>query len=529
MGGPSSDVLALLEATFDAVVIMDDRGRITAFNRSAEEMFGYRAADALGRNVSMLMTSPDRATHDGYLRRYLSGGEAHILGRGRDVRVRHRDGSEFSVFLSVGRLANTDPPQFVGYLHDTSLRRKALATLEHERQLNRLYLDLAQVMLVATNRSGMVQLVNQRAIRVLKVNDAQIMNSNWVDDCVAPEDRAVARNAFRALLMSGGDEPQGCEYHVRASDGEDRFITWRGVALRDSNNVTTGVMLSGEDITDQRRAENEAHRALERMNNVSRLATMGEMAAGISHELNQPLAAIANYAQACARLLRLPAPDLPEISGALEQISGQALRAGEIIRRIRSLVRNEDVRREVQDINELIREVHALLASDARVHDGRLELDLTPSLPRVTVDGVQIQQVLMNLVHNAFEAQANDKSSEKHGERNRPGTTGGDSVRREPGRMDSNGSAFEVRIATRPTDTGDIEVSVSDLGPGLVGEVEQKIFEPFFTTKPTGTGLGLAISRSIIKAHDARLGYRANQPRGACFYFVLPAQLETPR
>jgi two-component system sensor kinase FixL len=506
MPAPTTDVLALLDATLDAVVIMDDRGRISAFNRSAEEMFGYRAADALGRNVSMLMTATDRATHDDHLRRYLAGGEARILGRGRDVRVRHRDGSEFSVFLSVGRIANSDPPQFVGYLHDTTLRRRALATLEQERQLNRLYLDLAQVMLVATSRAGFVQLVNQRALRVLRIDELQIISSSWVDGCVAPEDRGVARNAFRALLMSGTDEPQSFEYHVRASDGEDRFITWRGVALRDSNNVATGVMLSGEDITDQRRAENEAHRALERMNNVSRLATMGEMAAGISHELNQPLAAIANYAQACSRLLRLPAPDMPEIAGALEQISGQALRAGEIIRRIRSLVRNEDVRRESQNINELIREVHALLASDARVHDGRLELDLAPTLPSVIVDGVQIQQVLMNLVHNAFEAQGNEFM-----------------------RGNINGATFEVRIATRPTDAGDVEVSVSDLGPGLAGEVEQKIFEPFFTTKPTGTGLGLAISRSIIKAHDARLGYRANQPRGACFYFVLPAQVEMSR
>jgi C4-dicarboxylate-specific signal transduction histidine kinase len=287
---------------------------------------------------------------------------------------------------------------------------------------------------------------------------------------------------------------------VRSSDGEDRFITWRGVALRDADNIATGVMLSGEDITDQRRAESEAHRALERMNSVARLATMGEMAAGISHELNQPLAAIANYAQACVRFLRLPAPDLPEIAGALEQIASQALRAGEIIRRIRSLVRNEDVRRETQDINELIREVHGLLASDARVHDGKLALDLASPLPSVTVDGVQIQQVLMNLVHNAFEAQG----------------------------PEHDGAPFEVRIATRVTGSGDVEVSVSDLGPGLAGEAEQKIFEPFFTTKASGTGLGLAISRSIIKAHDARLGYRANLPRGACFYFVLPAHQEVP-
>jgi two-component system sensor kinase FixL len=496
MSTPSADVLALLEATFDAVVIMDDRGRIQAFNRSAEEMFGYRAADTLGRNVSMLMTAPDRLAHDDHLRRYLGGGEPRVLGKGRDVRVRHRDGSEFSVFLSVGRIPNTDPPQFVGYLHDTSLRRKALATLERERQLNRLYLDLAQVMLVATDRSGVVQLVNQRAIRVLGKPEADLVGIPWIDDCVAPQDRPIARAAFRALLMNTAEEPQGCEYHVRSLDGEDRFITWRSVTLRDVDGEATGVMLSGEDITDQRRAESEAHKALERMNSVSRLATMGEMAAGISHELNQPLAAIANYAQACVRMLRMPAADIPEISGALEQISGQALRAGEIIRRIRSLVRNEDVRRERQDINELIREVHGLLATDARVHDGKLALDLAEPLPPVTVDGVQIQQVLMNLVHNAFEAQGADKL---------------------------DGAAFEVRIATRPTDSGDVEVSVSDLGPGLPGDLEQKIFEPFFTTKPTGTGLGLAISRSIIKAHDARLGYRANPPRGACFYFVLPA------
>lgn len=503
MSTPSPDVLAVLEATFDAVVIMDDRGRIMAFNASAEEMFGYRRADAVGRNVGMLMTAMDRMNHDEHVRHYLAGGEARVLGKGRDVRVRHRDGSEFSVFLSVGRIPNTEPPQFIGFLHDTSLRRKALATLEKERQLSRLYLDLAQVMLVATDRSGVVRLVNKRAVRVLQRKESDIVGNLWVDTSVAPQDRGVARNAFRALLMNGTDEPQGCEYHVRSADGEDRYITWRGVALRDANNIATGVMLSGEDITEQRRAESEAHRALERMNSVARLATMGEMAAGISHELNQPLAAIANYAQACARMLVTPSPDMPEIGGALAHISGQALRAGEIIRRIRALVRNEDVRRESKDINELIREVHTLLASDARVHDGMLTLELGEGLPRVAVDGVQIQQVLINLVHNAFEALGNELT-----------------------RHDLNGSASEVCIATRRGAAGDIEVSVSDHGPGLPDGAEQRIFEPFFTTKATGTGLGLAISRSIIKAHDSRLSYRANEPRGACFYFTLPAHQE---
>ena len=162
-------------------------------------------------------------------------------------------------------------------------------------------------------------------------------------------------------------------------------------------------------------------------------------------------------------------------------------------------MRNEDVRRESQDINDLIREVHGLLASDARVHDGRLALDLASPLPKVTVDGVQIQQVLMNLVHNAFEAQG----------------------------PEHDGAPFEVRIATRPTDSGDVEVSVSDLGPGSPAKWSRRSSSRSSRPRRRGTGLGLAISRSIIKAHEARLGYRANQPRGACFYFVLPAHQET--
>src|SRR5213596_178404 len=130
---PTPDVLALLEATFDAAVIMDDRGRIQAFNASAEAMFGYRAADAIGRNVSMLMTAIDRLHHDDHVKRHLRTGEAKILGTGRDVWARHRDGTEFSVFLSVDRIPNSDPPRFVGFLHDTHLRQKALATLDRER------------------------------------------------------------------------------------------------------------------------------------------------------------------------------------------------------------------------------------------------------------------------------------------------------------------------------------------------------------------------------------------------------------
>ena len=168
-------------------------------------------------------------------------------------------------------------------------------------------------------------------------------------------------------------------------------------------------------------------------------------------------------------------------------------------------MRNEDVRREPQDINELIREVHALLASDARVHDGRLELDLAPALPQVTVDGVQIQQVLMNLVHNAFEAQG------ERAERAR-------------------GMARHSRCASPrgPPTPATSRYRSATSGPASPAKSSRRSSSLSSPPRPTGTGLGLAISRSIIKAHDARLGYRANQPRGACFYFVLPGASGDP-
>ena len=150
----NGELQALLDACIDAVIIIDHRGSIMTFNRAASRMFGYEASQVIGRNVSMLMPSPDREQHDEYLARYLKTGNARVIGIGREVTAQRGDGSHFPASLAIGRIDGHAPPHFVGFLHDTSLRRKALATLEHERQVNRLYLDLAQVMLVATNRAG---------------------------------------------------------------------------------------------------------------------------------------------------------------------------------------------------------------------------------------------------------------------------------------------------------------------------------------------------------------------------------------
>ncbi|MDH4260321.1 MAG: ATP-binding protein, partial [Gammaproteobacteria bacterium] len=187
-------------------------------------------------------------------------------------------------------------------------------------------------------------------------------------------------------------------------------------------------------------------------------------------------------------------PELAEIQAAMRQISGQALRAAEIIRRVRNLVRAREPTRAPADINQLVEELSVLARSDARLHGVLLGLELTVDLPSIEVDSIQVQQVLLNLIHNAIEALTARSSADR-----------------------------QVAVCTQRLATGEVEISVRDNGPGVDPAIVGQIFDPFCTTKEQGTGLGLAISRSIVEAHRGRLEYRPNLPRGACFVVTLPA------
>jgi two-component system, LuxR family, sensor kinase FixL len=235
-------------------------------------------------------------------------------------------------------------------------------------------------------------------------------------------------------------------------------------------------------------------RLQDRLMHVSRFATVGEMSAGIAHELNQPLCAIANYAQACDRLLRSPDPDIAEIRDSLQEIAAQALRAGEIIRRLRNLARPQTARREPADINAVVGELTDLIQSDTKHHGVRYRFEAGSGLPSVEVDAAQIQQLVLNLVRNAVEALSGAPAE-----------------------------CREMIVRTGVTGNGDVELCVCDRGPGVSSLITARLFDPFCTTKPAGTGLGLAISRTIAAAHRGTLIYRSNFPSGACFALTLPA------
>lgn len=230
-----------------------------------------------------------------------------------------------------------------------------------------------------------------------------------------------------------------------------------------------------------------------RLLHLTRVTTVGEMASSIAHEVNQPLTAISTYAQACRRMIQTGDVDAAQVSHVLGRITDEALRAGEIIHRLKALVRRRESERRMCSVNSLILQMAPLAQVDARLHGVALRLSLAPGLPDVMADSVQIQQVVLNLIRNGVDA------------------------------LEAMGAGGEVLVETGLAAPGEVIVAVTDHGCGLPEAVREELFQPFFTTKEDGMGMGLSISRSIVVMHGGRLWYERLQPHGTTFRFTLPS------
>jgi two-component system sensor kinase FixL len=488
----SRESQALMEAAVDAVIVIDHRGRMLAVNDSTRRIFGYRTDELLGENVSMLMPEPDRAAHDGYLARYLQTGAARIIGVGREVVAQRSDGSLFPARLSVGRIPDSEPPRFVGLVRDTTSEHEATAALKMERDRANAYLELNDAILLSLDAERRVTEVNARGSELLGAPMQEIRNRDWLDYFPGEVERERARLMLDRALGSGKSQEREFDSVV---DGELRRIYWRCIPRRQADGAPAGWLCSGTDVTDRMRQEEHALLAQDRLTRVARMATMGEMAAGVAHELNQPLTAITTYARACEHYANMAEPDLEELREAVREIGAEGMRAGRIIARLRQLVRNDDHLEHVPtDVNSLIEEIKVLLNADARVHDTRLSVSLAPQLPRVNANPIQLQQLVLNLARNAFEALTEVPAGHR-----------------------------ELQVATARGATGEVEIRVSDNGPGISPSIADRLFDPFSTTKQSGTGLGLAISRTIAHQHGGTIESRPATPRGASFHVHLPA------
>ena len=352
---------SILETVPDAMIVIDERGIVQFFSSAAERLFGYSANEVSGENVRMLMPQPYLEQHDSYLERYRRTKKRRIIGIGRVVVGRRKDGSTFPMELSVGEANRAGPRLFTGF---------------------------------------------------------------------------------------------------------------------------------ARDLTERQQTERRLHELQDGLLHVSRVRSMGQMAAALAHELNQPLTATANYVRAALRLLATPEPNFDRIRQAMNLAVDQTLRSGEIIRRLRSFVARGEVLRQSQNVAVLIEEACGLALVGAKERGIKVMISMDPDLPGALVDRVQIQQVLLNLIRNAMEA------------------------------MDGCATR-DLTIGASPQ-VDHIIVSVADIGFGIPREIEAKLFQPFITTKPEGMGIGLSVCRTIVEAHSGRLWMERRPEGGSVFRFTLP-------
>ena len=325
--------------------------------------------------------------------------------------------------------------------------------------------------------------------------DASVTFENIIQR-VHPDDRQGVEREVRRAVADRGE--YAAEYRLVLPDNTQRWVTARGRVYPDSHGKPVQMMGATIDITARKQAELEVQQQRGELAHLSRVTMLGELSGALAHELNQPLTAILSNAQAAQRFLAHDNADLNEVREILKDIVDEDKRAGEVIRRLRLLLKKGEVQHQPFDLNEVVREVLKLVRSDLVNQGVAVEAELAPALPEVNADRVQLQQVLLNLVMNACDAMA--------------GGPAGD---------------HKLIIRTELAGSEGIRVSVADRGVGLASENLEKVFEPFFTTKVQGMGLGLSVCRSIITAHGGKLWATNNPGRGATFQFTLPTGVET--
>jgi C4-dicarboxylate-specific signal transduction histidine kinase len=323
----------------------------------------------------------------------------------------------------------------------------------------------------------------------------QELGHGWTEG-LHPEDRATCLKMYTEAFDAR--QPFTMEYRLRRHDQQYRWISDHGVPRYDTEKKFLGYIGSCVDVTERKETQQEAQRTQEELAHMSRISALGQLAGSLAHELNQPLTAIVSSGEAAQRFMKDGRRNDEEVREALKDVVQQGQRAGEIIAGMRAMLKKDTGQMTAQDINVAIRKVLEMARSDLVIRGVTATLRLDPHLPAVKGHGVQLQQVVLNLLINACDAVSEVP----------PGQ----------GRL-----IIESRLAAAE----EVEVSITDNGPGFSDEMLQHVFEPFRTTKSKGLGLGLAICRSIISVHGGRLAVANNKGKGATLKFTLPAQKET--
>lgn len=384
----------------------------------------------------------------------------------------------------MGTLAEADLP---GALSNLLVANDRARLWETEESLLRVVLENVPEIVSLLNLDGTIAYVNRT---VQGLTREQVLGRP-VTDFIPRELAGEVRGLLADVIASGRIREYECP---GAGPNGTTATYWSRVSPVRSGEALSGLLLITRDITEQNKVEEQTARLQNELAHVSRLSTLGAMASGMAHELNQPLTAIVAYADACQDLIESGRMQNARLLEVLRSIATQAERAGKIIQQMRRLVKKSEPVRAAVSVNDAVRDVAGLLEPEARQAGVTVRLNLDTGAPQAWADLVQIQQVLLNLIRNGIEAMSGCERESR-----------------------------ELTIATcrPPGDT--VEITVEDRGPAVNDETARRMFDPFFTTKPEGLGMGLSISRGIVELHGGRLWATPNSDQGLTVHCVLPA------
>lgn len=481
----------VLETASDAVVSIDHTGDMLLANHAITRIFGYEPAELIGQPLTMLMPEYLRDLHNAGFKRYRETSRRHVDWQGVELIGLRKSGEEFPVEVSFGEVTNNGHPVFTGFIRDISARKKAEEALRASERDFSLIIETIPGLVWCAAPDGELNYLNPWILDYTGTTAGAWERLGW-QNLLHPEDAQPTAQAWSRAVATG--QPLDVECRLRRSDGgAHRWFQALGQAARDTEGGVPRLYGLLIDIDDRKNTEEALRSSQARLARAIQTATVGEFAAAIAHEVNQPLAAVVTNGQACLRWLAAQPPDMGKAREAADRIVRDGKEAGEVVRRIRALFKQSALERIELDLNEVIGEVLHLLNGEAARRRVTLQADLRQDLAPVAGDRAQLQHLVFNLLLNGIEAM--------------------DPIVDRPKKL---------FISSKQPDPENVLVEVQDSGIGL--KHPDRIFDAFFTTKENGMGMGLAICRSVVDAHRGRLWAASSEGAGTTFSFTLPVK-----
>ena len=471
----------LLNLTHDSIFVRDMNNVITYWNRGAAELYGWTAEQAIGKTTHELLQTVFPAP--------LEAINAELLRAGRwegELKHRKADGSQVMVSSrwSLQRGDRQEPLAILELNNDITERRRAEDELRRQANL----LEQTHDAIAVWEFPSRIIFWNRGAEKLYGFSRDEALGRPSHE--LLQTKHPLPTPIFEKFLERDGE--WAGELTQTTRDGREIIVESRHVLVREADGRRL-VLETNRDVTDRKLAQQSLQQAQANLARVNRVMLIGEMTASVAHEVNQPIAAAVTNASACLRWLSAQPPDIEKARQALDRIVRDGRRAGEVISRIRALVKQVPPRTTPFNINDAILEVIALTQTELQRNPVELQTDLSRDVPIVSADRVQLQQVILNLIINAIDAMS--------GVQDRP---------------------RQLMIGSGRDDANEVFVEIRDSGSGLDPANLNRLFDSFYTTKPEGMGMGLSISRSIVEAHGGRLSAMPNVPHGAIFRFTVP-------